>query len=290
MDTTLKASGQIAVSRTVSDLRAQVKAWRSKGLTIGLVPTMGALHEGHLSLVRLALESTDRAVVSIFVNPTQFSPSEDFAEYPRQFERDLALLEAVGAHLVWAPSTDEMYPERFSTSIGVGAVSEPMEGGIRPSHFEGVATVVAKLLLQCLPDAAVFGQKDYQQLCVIRRLTEDLDIPVSIIGAPTVRDQEGLALSSRNAYLNDQDLAIARRLNTILFATARAIAVDRVPVAKALGDGVDALRDGGFDAVDYLDLRHAETLAPLEAFHRPARLLAAARLGSVRLIDNIAVD
>ena len=290
MNSTLKVSGQIAVSRTVPDLRAQVKAWRAQGLTIGLVPTMGALHEGHLSLVRLALKSTDRTVVSIFVNPTQFGPNEDFAEYPRQFERDLALLEAIGAHLVWAPSTEEMYPQRFATDISVGAISEPMEGVIRPGHFEGVATVVAKLLLQCLPDAAVFGQKDYQQLCVIRRLVDDLDIPASIIGAPTVRDQEGLALSSRNAYLDDERLAIARRLNKTLFATAEAIAADRTPVATALGAGLDALHDAGFDAVDYFDLRHAETLAPLEELHRPARLLAAVRLGSVRLIDNIAVD
>ena len=281
----------LPVARTVDDLRWQVFAWRAQGLRVGLVPTMGALHEGHLSLVRLALQSADRVVVSLFVNPAQFAPHEDFDTYPRDEDKDAALLAWAGCHLLYAPHPSEIYPPGFSTAVTVSGVSAPLEGERRPQFFGGVATVVAKLLIQVAPDLAVFGEKDYQQLQVIRRMARDLDLPVQIIGAPTRRAEDGLALSSRNAYLNAEQRLVAGQLNVVMAEMAQVLAAGgAVNTAEAVA--MDALTAAGFDSIDYIEVRHAETLAPLgpgPVAGEPARILAAAWLGKTRLIDNIAV-
>ena len=280
----------LPIVRTVPELRARVRDWRSKGERVGLVPTMGALHEGHLSLVRRAREGADRVVASVFVNPTQFAAGEDFETYPRDEARDAELLASVGCDLLYAPSPSEMYPAGFSTTVTVAGVAEPLEGAARPTHFAGVATVVAKLLLQAGAALAVFGEKDYQQLQVIRRLVRDLDIPTEIVGAATRRAEDGLALSSRNAYLSEDQRRIAGRLNRVLAEAAEALRGGGA-VAEAEAAAVSALKDAGFDKVDYVEARGAEDLArlgpgPLDA---PARLLAAAWLGRTRLIDNMDV-
>ncbi|WP_421931693.1 pantoate--beta-alanine ligase [Phenylobacterium sp.] len=280
----------LAIVRTVADLRAQVAAWRAAGETVGLVPTMGALHEGHLSLVTLAKSRARRVVASVFVNPTQFAPHEDFDAYPRDEARDAALLQGAGCDLLFAPGVAEMYAPGFSTTVTVAGVSEPLDGAARPGHFAGVATVVTKLLLQCGPDLAVFGEKDYQQLQVIKRLVADLDIPVEVIGAPTARAPDGLALSSRNAYLTAAEREIAPSL-----AAALLDAIERLrkgtPVERVEATGRAALERAGFGRIDYFEVRDAASLAhlgpgPLEG---PARILAAAVLGKTRLIDNMAV-
>jgi pantoate--beta-alanine ligase len=274
----------------VAELRAQVAAWRAAGERVGFAPTMGSLHQGHLSLVRKAREHAERVVVSIFVNPTQFAPHEDFDAYPRNEGRDRDLLADVACDLVFAPTVTEMYAEGFSTEVKVAGVSEPLDGISRPHHFAGVATVVTKLLLQCGPDVAVFGEKDYQQLQVIKRLVRDLDIPVEIIGAPTVRLHDGLAESSRNAYLTPIERQIAPRLNLTLSHAA-----DRLRRGDAVSDveaaGVEALKSAGFSRVDYFEVRRSEDLSRLGPgpTQEPARVLAAAVLGKTRLIDNIAV-
>jgi pantoate--beta-alanine ligase len=248
---------------------------------------MGALHDGHLSLMREALSRADRCVVSIFVNPTQFAPTEDLDKYPRQLERDLERLAEVGVQLAFTPSPDEVYPEGFATKVVVGGPSAGLETDFRPHFFEGVATVVSKLFLQAAPDCAVFGQKDYQQLCVVRRMCRDLDIPVEIIGAPTVRDAHGLAMSSRNAYLDAGQLAIARQMNVILYSAAAAIAEGADP-DKATTGASRALLDAGFRNVDYVAVRESGSLGPWQP-ETEGRLLAAAWLGSTRLIDNVAI-
>ncbi|MES2343791.1 MAG: pantoate--beta-alanine ligase [Pseudomonadota bacterium] len=280
----------LAIVRTVADLRAQVAAWRAAGETVGLVPTMGALHEGHLSLITLAKSRAQRAVASVFVNPTQFAPHEDFDAYPRDEARDAALLEGAGCDLLFAPTVAEMYAPGFSTTVTVAGVSEPLDGAARPGHFAGVATVVSKLLLQCGPDIAVFGEKDYQQLQVIKRLVADLNIPVEVIGAPTARAPDGLALSSRNVYLTAAEREIAPSL-----AAALVDAIERLrkgtPVERVEATGRAALERAGFGRIDYFEVRDAASLAhlgpgPLEG---PARILAAAVLGKTRLIDNMAV-
>ena len=280
------------VVRTVRELRQTLDSWRQAGQTIGMVPTMGALHDGHLSLLAHArTNGADRVLASIFVNPTQFAPGEDFEAYPRGEARDAAMLAEAGCDLLFAPSAAEMYPEGFSTSITVTGVSEPLEGGSRPSHFSGVATVVAKLLIQARPDLAVFGEKDYQQLQVIKRLALDLDLPTRILGAPTLRAEDGLALSSRNAYLNPIQREIAASLNVVLLNLGYALA-DGEPVAPAEADAIEQLLAAGFESVDYIEARHAQTLerlGPGPIGDAPARVLAAARLGKTRLIDNRAV-
>ncbi|HVI30754.1 pantoate--beta-alanine ligase [Phenylobacterium sp.] len=280
----------LPIVRTVADLRARVAGWRAAGERVGFVPTMGALHEGHLSLVRLARQRADRAVASIFVNPTQFGPNEDFDAYPRGEARDAGLLADAGCDLLFAPTVAEMYPRGFATTVSVTGVSEPLDGAARPGHFNGVATVVTKLLTQCAPDVAVFGEKDYQQLQVIRRLVRDLDLPVEIVGGPTARAEDGLALSSRNAYLSPQERAIAGRLNVILREAVNRLKAGEA-VAPVEADALAALTAAGFQQVDYVEVRDADDLArlgpgPAEA---PARILAAARLGRTRLIDNMAV-
>ena len=278
------------IVRTVAALRAQVRAWRAAGERVGFAPTMGALHEGHLSLVRLAREHADRVVVSLFVNPTQFGPNEDFDAYPRSETRDAELLGGVGCDLLFAPGVAEMYPPGFSTTVTVSGVSEPLDGAARPGHFEGVATVVSKLLNQCGPDVAVFGEKDYQQLQVIRRLVRDLDLPVEIVGAPTARADDGLALSSRNAYLTPAEREVAPVLARALQAARERLRAG-APVAEAEAEAVAALAAAGFGPIDYVEVRAAEDLARLGPgpITAPARILAAARLGKTRLIDNIAV-
>lgn len=281
-------SGEIAIARSIAELRRQASAWRARGGRIGLVPTMGALHAGHLALVASAQARCSRAVVSIFVNPKQFGPREDFATYPRPEADDLAKLSAAGADLVWMPPVDEMYPDGFATTISLGGPAEPLEGAHRPGHFDGVATVVCKLLTQVAPDAAFFGEKDYQQLLVVRRMARDLNLPVEIVGVPTVREPDGLALSSRNVYLSAEERRIAPSLNRVMRAAADEI-VKGAPAAPALERAIAELNATGF-RVEYLELRDAETLAPAtETKSRPARLLAAAQLGRTRLIDNIAV-
>ncbi|MEK0082631.1 pantoate--beta-alanine ligase [Benzoatithermus flavus] len=282
-------SAPIEVVRSIAALRVQTRTWRRQGLTIGLVPTMGALHEGHLSLVRLALDRTDRVVVSIFVNPTQFGPAEDLSRYPRDEAGDLAKLARIGAHLVFMPDVAEMYPAGFSTWVEVQGVSEGLCAVTRPHHFRGVATVVTKLLNQVQADLAVFGEKDYQQLQVIKRLARDLDIPTAIGSGPTVREPDGLAMSSRNLYLGPEERRTAAGLYRVLSDLADALA-DGSPAGPRLEAARQRLLVEGFTEVDYLELRDAETLAPLDhVADRPARLLAAVFLGKVRLIDNVPV-
>ncbi|MGH7112406.1 MAG: pantoate--beta-alanine ligase [Stellaceae bacterium] len=277
------------LARTIADLRSRGAAWRKAGGPIGLVPTMGALHAGHLALVETARRDCERVIVSIFVNPKQFGPSEDFTAYPRREAGDLDLLRAAGVALVYLPAVAEMYPPGFATTVTVGGLGEGLCGRDRPGHFAGVATVVAKLLLQALPDAAYFGEKDYQQLLVIRRLAGDLNIPVRIVGVATVRAADGLALSSRNAYLSPRERQIAPTLARTLRAIAGALARAPDRVARELARGHSALAEAGF-AVEYLELCDAETLAPrASAAGPPARVFAAARLGRTRLIDNVPV-
>ncbi|MFN3817144.1 pantoate--beta-alanine ligase [Brevundimonas sp.] len=279
----------LALIRTVAELRAQVGSLRNAGKRIGFVPTMGALHEGHLALVAEARRRSDAVVASVFVNPTQFAAHEDLGTYPRQEARDAELLAGAGCSILFAPDAAEMYPDGFATSVQVGGPSAGLETDFRPHFFGGVAVVVAKLLNQVQADVAVFGEKDYQQLMVVRRMARDLDIPTEIVGAPTVRDAHGLALSSRNAYLSADELAVARRLNVILREAAdRAKAGE--PVSAVEAAAADALVEAGFAKVDYVAIRHAETLAPFSGVvDAPARILAAAWLGKTRLIDNMAV-
>jgi pantoate--beta-alanine ligase len=273
--------------REIGALREAVRGLKASG-TVALVPTMGALHAGHMALVDEARSRADRVVASIFVNPTQFGPSEDFARYPRRESEDAAMLAAHGCELLWAPDGETMYPDGFATTIRVTGVSEGLEGAARPGHFDGVATVVAKLFDQVQPDFALFGEKDYQQLAVIRRMVRDLDLPIEIVAVATKRDADGLALSSRNAYLSDAERAAAATLPLTLAETAQGI-VEGVDVETALSEASARLVSAGFGPVDYVALCDAESLAPLPALDRDARLLAAAWIGKTRLIDNIAV-
>ena len=277
------------IARNLRSLRTAIAAFRKKRESVALVPTMGALHRGHLALVKEARRRADRVVVSIFVNPTQFAPTEDFGSYPRTFETDIAALGEANVELVWAPTADVMYPEGFSTRIEpAGAAKAGLEDKFRPHFFGGVATVVAKLFTQVTPDVAIFGQKDYQQLRVVTQMAKDLDLPLKVVGLPTVRERDGLALSSRNAYLSEADRAVAPMLSRVLNACATRIN-RREPVETVLEEGIAELRHAGF-AVDYLEARHALTLAPAGSLKDgPIRLLVAAKLGKTRLIDNLAV-
>lgn len=275
---------------TISQLRATVQAWRGAGHRIALVPTMGALHSGHLQLVQQAKSIASHVVVSIFVNPTQFGPNEDFSRYPRPIERDLQLLEKAGASAAWLPTVEEMYPQGFATSIHVAGVSEGLCGAFRPGHFDGVATVVAKLLNQVMPDTALFGEKDYQQLCVIKRLVSDLNLPVQIIGVPTVREADGLALSSRNQYLSAEQRQKAAAIYAALSHASHELVARPSDVASILEKTKSALTAAGFTKIDYLELRAEDSLAILDTYRAPARLLVAAWLGTTRLIDNLSVE
>jgi pantoate--beta-alanine ligase len=275
------------VVRTLARLRRTVGQWRADGDTVALVPTMGALHAGHLSLVRLARRRATRVVVSIFVNPAQFGPSEDFATYPRTFAADVKALREEHADLVWAPAVADMYPDGFAIQVvPEGQAAVGLEDAARPHFFAGVATVVAKLLIQCQPDVAVFGEKDYQQLRVVTAMARDLDLPVKIIGAPTVREPDGLAMASRNVHLSADERAVAPVLYRVLKLCAEKIAAGR-PVAAILAEGRETLERAGF-RLDYLEVRDAGTLRRAEK-GRPLRLLAAVTLGRTRLIDNVAV-
>ena len=280
----------LPVVRSVAALRETVGGWRRQGFTVGFVPTMGALHEGHLTLVREAGRRTDRVVASIFVNPTQFAAHEDLGTYPRQEAGDAELLAGTGCHLLFAPSVEAMYPAGATTTISVGGPAEGLEGEFRPQMFGGVALVVAKLLNQVRADVAVFGEKDWQQLMVVRRLVRDLDIPTEIVGSPTMRDGHGLALSSRNAYLSEAELDIARQLNFVL-AEAGAAAASGAPLDVVERDACESLLRAGFSRVDYVAIRRADDLAAFDDGRADAagRILAAAWLGRTRLIDNMAV-
>jgi pantoate--beta-alanine ligase len=279
-------AASIATVRTVRDLRAQVAKWRQAGETVALVPTMGALHAGHLSLIAVAKAHAKRIVASIFVNPTQFGPKEDFKRYPRDEAGDLAKLAQAGVDLVFIPDAAEMYPQGFATKVSLPSLTEDLCGAARPNHFEGVATVVTKLLLQCGPDVAVFGEKDYQQLLVIKQLVRDLNIPVQIVSAPIVREADGLALSSRNFYLSAAERMTAPILHQVL---------SEVAAALANGEGCDAASSAGrfkLEAkgfrVDYVAIRDPETLAPLFGpISGPVRVMGAVYIGTTRLIDNL---
>jgi pantoate--beta-alanine ligase len=277
------------IVRTVRALRAAVGAWRSADERIALVPTMGALHDGHLTLVRLARRRADRAIVSIFVNPTQFAPTEDLSRYPRDEAGDRLKLGAAGCDLIWAPTPATMYPEGFSTTIVPKGAALPLEGEFRPHHFAGVATVCAKLFIQVAPDVAVFGEKDYQQLCVVRQIVRDLDLPLTIAAAPTSRDADGLARSSRNAYLAADERAAAPALHRAILGIAATVTRGGL-VNKAIAVAERDLIEAGFRKVDYLAVRDAQTLDPLEPKSgRPGRVLAAAWIGATRLIDNVPI-
>ena len=276
------------IIRQLGPLREALDVIRKTGSTIGLVPTMGALHAGHMQLVKTAKAQCDTVVVSIFVNPTQFGAGEDLDSYPRQEAADAALLEEAGVELLWAPTVDQVYPDGFSTNVSVSGVSSGLCGGSRPGHFDGVATVVAKLFNQTRPDAAFFGEKDYQQLAVIRRMARDLDFTHDIIGVPTVRDADGLALSSRNAYLTLEQRKQAVALPDFMRAVCEEI-VSGGDIGAILDAAKTKLTASGFHKVDYFELRNADTLENMAVFQKPARLLAAAHIGSTRLIDNIAV-
>ncbi len=277
------------IIRDRATLRTAVAALREAGGAVALVPTMGALHAGHIALVEEARRRARHVVASIFVNPTQFGPNEDLAAYPRREATDAAMLDAAGCDILWAPAVAEMYPAGFATTISVRGVSDGLDGAARPGHFDGVATVVTKLLCQTGPDVALFGEKDYQQLAVIRRLVADLDLPVEIVGVPTRRDDDGLALSSRNAYLDAAQRGAARALPRALGEAAAAIGRGE-PVAAALALAHRRLGDAGFGPIDYVALCDADTLMPIDRLDGPARLLAAARLGTTRLIDNLRVE
>ena len=281
----------ISTLRTVSELRAHVRAWRDAGLSVGLAPTMGALHSGHMSLVHAALQRCDRVIVTLFVNPTQFGEGEDFSVYPRNEDADRKLAEAEGAHVLFAPSVDEMYPPGAVTEVHVPGLDHVLEGAFRPGHFTGVATVVTKLLSMAGADHAFFGEKDYQQLQVIKTLARDLCMATEIHGVETMREADGLALSSRNAYLNEAERATAPQLNAVL----RRVAEDFRGGAGGgeLCRAAEAqLSELGFGPVDYVAIADASNLDALDSYDadRPARVLAAAKLGRTRLIDNIAVD
>jgi pantoate--beta-alanine ligase len=281
---------KLPVVRTITALRRSLVRYRSQRESIALVPTMGALHAGHLALVRLAKRRAKRVVVSIFVNPAQFAPAEDFSTYPRTFDTDVAALRDEKADLVWAPaSVAVMYPEGFATRVvPAGPAAAGLEDATRPNFFAGVATVVAKLFTQVAPDIAVFGEKDYQQLKVVTALARDLDLGVRIVAAPTVRESDGLAMSSRNVYLTADERAVAPVLHRVLTLCASKIAQGHA-IATILSEGREAIARAGF-ALDYLEARHAETLAAVASVKDgPVRLLVAAKLGTTRLIDNVGV-
>ncbi|MCH8097041.1 MAG: pantoate--beta-alanine ligase [Proteobacteria bacterium] len=279
----------IETVRDAAALRQRIAAWRSAGERVGLVPTMGGIHDGHLALVRAAREGCDRVVATLFVNPKQFGPSEDFATYPRDDAGDARLLAEGGAGLLFAPGMEEMYPEGFATRVSVSGVTEGLCGAHRPGFFDGVATVVCKLLMQALPDAAYFGEKDYQQLRMVRRMVADLAIPVDIVPVATVREADGLALSSRNDYLTASERRNAPTLYRVLSAIATSLEGGKRSVADLTVWGLGELEGAGFGPIDYLEVRDADTLRPVEVLRQPARVLAAAWLGKARLIDNVAV-
>ena len=279
----------IETVRDAAALRQRIAAWQSAGERVGLVPTMGGIHDGHLALVHAAREGCDRVAATLFVNPKQFGPSEDFATYPRDEARDARLLAEVGAELLFAPGMEEMYPQGFATRVSVSGVTEGLCGAHRPGFFDGVATAVCKLFMQALPDAAYFGEKDYQQLQMVRRMVADLAIPVDIVPVATVREADGLALSSRNDYLTDSERRNAPTLYRVLGTIASGLEGGEGSVADLTIWGLGELEGAGFGPIDYLEVRDADTLQPVEVVDKPARVIAAAWLGKARLIDNVPV-
>lgn len=277
------------ILRKIADLRATIAGWRAAGERIGLVPTMGALHDGHLALVHASQAQCRRTVVSIFVNPTQFGPNSDFDRYPRDLAGDVAMLAPLGVDAVFAPEAAEMYPPGFASTVTVADLTEGLCGPHRPGHFAGVATVVSKLLNQVMPDSAYFGEKDWQQLQVVRRLVRDLDIAVAIVGVPTVRESDGLAMSSRNLHLTTDERAQAATLHRVLELAARDLA-GGAKSGDVIARGKAALRDAGFDPIDYLEVVDAESLRPVPQAVGNARVAVAAWLGRTRLIDNLPVS
>jgi pantoate--beta-alanine ligase len=275
----------VQIVRTREEL---AQARRDLKGTLALVPTMGALHAGHMALIAAAKECAGKVAASIFVNPTQFGQNEDYTRYPRQEEQDAHMLAQAGCDILWAPRVEDIYPDGFATQVRVTGVSELWEGEARPGHFDGVATIVAKLLISARPDVALFGEKDFQQLAVIRRMVADLSLPVEITGVPTVREADGLALSSRNSYLQTEERRQAVVLKRAL-ESARSAIVRGALVEEALHDARALLRNGGFSRIDYFALVDATTLEPLDAPKGTMRLISAAVIGSTRLIDNIAV-
>lgn len=279
---------ELKVIRTVPEMQSWSSELRRQGLSVGCVPTMGFLHAGHQSLIRESARRTDRTVMTLFVNPTQFAPHEDLSRYPRDFEGDCRKAGEAGAHAVFAPGVEDMYPTGYQTYVTVDEVSQGMEGAARPIHFRGVATVVLKLFTATRPDVAFFGEKDYQQLAVIRRMVADLHLGVEIIGLPTVREPDGLAMSSRNVYLKPGERQRALAISRALFAAQKAVKAGMTDPKRIAGDAAATIAEAGL-SVDYVEVRDAATLAPLPAVDRPARILAAARIGNVRLIDNLAL-
>jgi pantoate--beta-alanine ligase len=269
-------------------LEKAIRGLRRQGKTVALVPTMGALHDGHVTLMQAARRHADVVVVYIFVNPRQFGPNEDFDRYPRPWKKDMAICRAEGIDLLYAPPVEDVYPEGYSTNVSVGGVSEELDGAHRPGHFDGVATVLAKMFIRIAPDVALLGEKDYQQLQVVKKLVRDLDLPLKVVGVPTVREASGLARSSRNQYLSEEQKSLASALYAEMKKAAENIAKG-ADIQKALEAGRQALLAAGFRKIDYFELRDAATLAPVTALRKPARLLAAAYMGTTRLIDNMAV-
>lgn len=276
------------IIRSKAALQQMTRGWRRAGEVIGVVPTMGALHQGHLSLVRAAKAGADRVIVTIFVNPKQFNDPKDLENYPRTEEEDARKLIPFEVDAIYCPDPDQIYPDGFVTTVSVGGVADELEGAFRPGHFDGVATVVTKLFTQTMADRAWFGEKDYQQLQVVTRLSADLDLGTEVIGCPTIREEDGLALSSRNLLLSDRARIKAPALNAAMERAAARIGAGE-PVAQVLAEASAEVERAGFNAVEYMELRDSETLKPVEVLNRPARLLAAAQLAAVRLIDNIAV-
>lgn len=286
---TRQAADRMGTLRSIESLRGRVRAWHAAGETVGVVPTMGALHEGHLELVRQAKSDCDRVVATLFVNPAQFDRKEDLASYPRDEASDAAMLEALAVDLLYAPGVEEIYPPGFATKVLVEGLTDCLCGVTRPGHLDGVTTVVSKLLLQVQPDVAYFGEKDYQQLTVVQRMTRDLDIPVRIAGVPTVREADGLALSSRNQLLSPEDRETARTLYRVIQGIADKLADGTNDATPLLEAGRAELWAAGFDPIDYLELRAEGTLELLVRADRPARVFVAAYLSGTRLIDNVPV-
>lgn len=276
------------IIRTIAELRSRVRKWRVQRESVALVPTMGALHEGHLSLLRLGKAKADKVVISIFVNPTQFNQSSDLDNYPRREVQDAELASSAGADIIFMPGVEEIYPPGHKTKVQVIELTDVLCGATRPGHFDGVALVVSKLLLQCLPDIAIFGEKDYQQLLIIKTLVKDLDIPVEIFGAPLVRDEHGLALSSRNLRLSENGIKAAYALPSQLKQACAAIEAG-ADIQTTLEETRQSLKEAGFESIDYLEVRDEKELKLLNRFDRPARVFVAAYLEGVRLIDNMAL-
>jgi pantoate--beta-alanine ligase len=276
-------------AQTLEKLRSCTKSIRQSGGNLALVPTMGALHDGHMTLIEEAKRRADHVAVSIFVNARQFGPKEDFAAYPRPIDADSAKLKRAGVDILWLPDTAAMYPEGYATTVSVAKLGDGLCGAHRPGHFDGVSTVVAKLFNQVRPDIAIFGEKDWQQLAIIRRMAVDLDMNVNVIGMPTQREDDGLARSSRNAYLSPEDRQAAVALPRALGGAAKAISGGEL-VTAALSNSINILEKAGFHTVDYFSLVDPLSLEPMAQLDRPARLLAAARIGKTRLIDNIGVS